>query len=107
MVQKYTSDENTKKLGGDLGWIDANNYTVPEIGQAIKYIDLNTCSPPINSQIGFHLLWVEGIKKGGRLNLKDHWVQIESIALNKKKMDWYTRWISKARKNFYISISKT
>ena len=107
MVQKYTSDENTKKLGGDLGWIDANNYTVPEIGQAIKYVDLNVCSPPINSPIGFHLLWVEGIKKGGKLNLKDHWVEIENMALNKKKMDWYTSWILKVRENFYISISKT
>ena len=107
MVQKYTSDENTRKLGGDLGWIDANNYTVPEIGQAIKYVDLNVCSPPINSPIGFHLLWVEGIKKGGKLNLKDHWVEIENMALNKKKMDWYTNWILKVRENFYINISKT
>lgn len=105
MVEKYTTDESTKKLGGDLGWIDPTNYSVPEIGQAIKYVELEVCSPPINSSIGFHLLWIEGIKRGGRLNLGDHWVDIENIALNKKKMDWYKNWISTAREKFYIKIT--
>ena len=105
MVEKYTTDESTKKLGGDLGWIDPANYSVPEIGQAIKYVELEVCSPPINSSIGFHLLWIEGVKKGGRLNLENNWVDIENIALNKKKMDWYKDWISTAREKFYIKIT--
>jgi peptidyl-prolyl cis-trans isomerase SurA len=105
MVEKYTTDESTKKLGGDLGWIDPTNYSVPEIGQAIKYVELEVCSPPINSSIGFHLLWIEGVKKGGRLNLENNWVDIENIALNKKKMDWYKDWISTAREKFYIKVT--
>ena len=105
MVEKYTTDESTKKLGGDLGWIDPANYSVPEIGQAIKYVELEVCSPPINSSIGFHLLWIEGVKKGGRLNLENNWVDIENIALNKKKMDWYKDWISTAREKFYIKVT--
>jgi Parvulin-like peptidyl-prolyl isomerase len=100
----YTADKTTKKIGGDLGWIEPENYLIPEIGQSIKYIELNSCSPPINSSLGFHLLWLEGIKKGGRPNTKDHWVEIESFALNKKKMDWYTNWIKEAREKFYIEI---
>jgi len=88
-----------------LGWIDPSNYSVPEIGQAIKYIEMGACSPPINSSIGFHLLWVEGVKKGGRPSLRDHWSDIESMALNKKKMDWYQDWISEARTKFYVEIT--
>ena len=84
-VFKYTKDENTQKIGGNLGWIEADNYSIPEIGQALKYLEINTCSPPINSSYGFHLVWVEGIKKGGIPNLKDHWVDIELMALNKKR----------------------
>ena len=101
-VKKYSTDKSTKEIGGDLGWINPENYPVPEIGQAIKYIELNTCSPPINSSLGYHLLWLEGIKKGGRPNPNDHWTEIEEMALNKLKMDWYQNWIKKARKNFYI-----
>tara|TARA_Y100001934_G_C12385677_1_gene795497 strand:+ start:6281 stop:7555 length:1275 start_codon:yes stop_codon:yes gene_type:complete len=103
-VKKYTADETTKKIGGNLGWIDPNNYTIPEIGQSIKYIEMNSCSPPINSSLGFHLLWVEDIKKGGPPNLTNHWAEIEQLALNKKKMDWYTNWISSARNKFYVVI---
>ena len=62
-VFKYTKDENTQKIGGNLGWIEADNYSIPELGQALKYLEINTCSPPINSSYGFHLVWVEGIKK--------------------------------------------
>jgi len=101
-VSIYTHDETTKKIGGDLGWIDPKNYTIPEIGKAIKYIEPGVCSPPINSSLGFHLLWVENIKMGGKPNLKDHWPEIEELALNKKKMDWYEEWISESRKLFFI-----
>ena len=103
-VSLYTADKTTRKIGGDLGWIEPENYLIPEIGQAIKYIELNSCSPPINSSLGFHLLWLEDIKKGGRPNTTDHWVEIESLALNKKKMDWYTNWIKEAREKFYVEI---
>jgi len=105
LVKKHSSDKTTINIGGDLGWIDPTNYTVPEIGQAIKYIELGSCSPPINSSTGFHLLWVGGLKKGGRPNLQDHWAEVESMALNKKKMDWYQGWISNARKKFHIQIT--
>ena len=105
LVKKHSSDKTTTDIGGDLGWIDPTNYAVPEIGQAIKYIELGSCSPPINSSVGFHLLWVGGLKKGGRPNLQDHWAEVESMALNKKKMDWYQGWISNARKKFHIQIT--
>ncbi len=103
-TKKYSDDENTKKVGGDLGWIDPNNYSIPEIGLAIKYIKKGECSPPINSSAGYHLIWVEDFKKGGKPNLQDHWFDIESMSLNKKKMDWYQNWLEKSRKDIFIEI---
>ena len=103
-VKRHTFDETTRKIGGDLGWIDPTNYSIPEIGQAINIIGMDSCSAPINSSLGFHLLWFEGIKKGGRPNTTDHWPDIEAMALNKKKMDWYRDWIERARNRFFIQI---
>ena len=103
-TKKYSGDENTKKLGGDLGWIDPNSYAIPEIGLAIKYIEKGQCSPPINSSAGYHLIWVEDFKKGGRPNLQDHWFDIESMSLNKKKMDWYQKWLEKSRNDVFVEI---
>ena len=103
-VKRHTFDETTSKIGGDLGWIDPNTYSIPEIGQAMGIIGMDSCSVPINTSLGFHLLWFEGIKKGGRPNTKDHWPEIEDMALNKKKMDWYKSWIDRAREKFFIKV---
>ena len=103
-VKRHTFDEPTRKIGGDLGWIDPNTYSVPEIGQAVSIIEMGSCSVPINTSLGFHLLWFEGIKEGGLPNTNNHWPEIEEMALNKKKMDWYKTWISDAREKFFIKI---
>ena len=103
-VKAHTFDETTSKIGGDLGWIDPTTYSIPEIGQAMGIFGMDSCSVPINTSLGFHLLWFEGIKKGGRPNTNDHWPEIEDMALNKKKMNWYKLWIEKAREKFFIKI---
>ena len=103
-TKKYSNDETTKNLGGDLGWIDPNSFSIPEIGQVLKHIKINECSPPVNSSMGFHLIWIDKIKKGGKPTVLNNWVEIESMALNKKKMDWYENWIKKSRKDIYIKV---
>ena len=103
-TKKYSDDESTKNVGGNLGWVDPSNYSIPEIGLAIKYINKGECSPPINSSAGYHLIWVENFKKGGKPNLQDHWFDIENMSLNKKKMDWYKKWLKKSRENIFIEI---
>ncbi len=103
-TKKYSDDESTKKMGGNLGWINPENYSIPEIGLAIKHVKKEECSPPINSSEGFHLIWVENFKKGGKPNLQDHWFDIENMSLNKKKMDWYQRWLKKSRENIFIEV---
>ena len=104
ITKKYSEDEKTSKVGGNLGWIDPNNFLIPEVGLAIKHIKAGECSPPINSSEGYHLIWIEDFKKGGRPNLQDHWFDIENMSLNKKKMDWYQEWLKKSRKDIYIEI---
>jgi hypothetical protein len=33
-----------------------------------------------------------------------HWSDIEAMALNKKKVDWYQEWIKNARQQVYVNI---
>ena len=104
-TKKYSKDFQTSGLGGDLGWVVPNKYPIKEIGQAIRLINQGECSPPINTTYGFHLLWLEKIKKGGGANLEDHWPKIELMALNDKKMKWYNNWIKRVKNKFYININ--
>lgn len=104
-TKKYSKDNQTSDLGGDLGWITPNNYPIKEIGQSISLINIGECSLPINTSFGLHLLWLEKIKKGGKANLEDHWPKIEMMALNNKKMNWYDNWIKEVKNKFFIKIN--
>ena len=102
--KKYSKDTQTADIGGDLGWIIPKTYPIQEIGQAVSIIKIGVCSSPVNSSYGFHLLWLEKIKPGGKPNLKNHWAKIETIALNNKKMKWFENWIKNVKDNYYIKI---
>ena len=104
LAERHSVDEQTNKDGGDLGWINPNDFAIPEIGQVLQYLELNECSQPVKTSLGYHLLWLEDAKEGGYPNLETHWIDIEAMALNKKKMDWYVAFIQDAREKFYISI---
>jgi len=104
LAKTYSKDEQTSNLGGNLGWIIPETYPIKEIGKVISYLKVNECSPPINSSFGFHLLWIEKIKEGGKPSLKDHYSKIEMMALNNKKMNWYNNWIKDKKSSFYINI---
>ena len=103
-AKKYSKDYQTSEIGGDLGWVVPSTYPIKEIGQAVGLIDLKKCSPPVNTSFGFHLLWLERIKPGGKPSLDSHWPKIEMMALNNKKMGWYENWLKEIKHRFYVKI---
>ena len=103
-TKKHSKDPQTSQVGGDLGWINPKTYPIKEFSQALPLIKSEECSPPINTSFGFHLLWLEKIRPGGRPSLKDHWPKIEAMSLNNKKLKWYESWIKKEKENFFIEF---
>ena len=105
-ADKYSDDEKTKRVGGNIGWINPLNYSTSEISFFIQQNNpnVNECSVPVKTDYGYHLLWISAIKPGGKPNLSNHWVDIELMALNQKKMLWYRNWMGEARKQVYIQI---
>jgi len=106
LVTKYSDDEPTKKIGGDLGWITPTNSPIPAIAEVLGLLEKDECSRPVKSNLGYHLLWVEAVKPGGRPSLETHWVEIEEIALNHKRMEYFQEWVESARTNIFIDIKK-
>ena len=105
MVIKESEDEQTKKIGGDLGWITPNNSPIPEISEVLGLLEVGECSRPVKSSFGYHLLWLEEVRPGGVPSLELHWSEIEEIALNHKRMVYFKDWVNGARDNFYIGIN--
>ena len=106
LVEKHSDDEPRKKLGGDLGWINPTNSPIPEIAEVLGLLEKDECSRPVKSDHGYHLLWVEAVKPGGNPSLETHWVEIEEITLNHKRMKYFQEWIVDARTNFFIDIKQ-
>jgi len=106
LVTKYSDDEPTKKIGGDLGWITPTNSPIPAIAEVLGLLEKDECSRPVKSDLGYHLLWVEAVKPGGRPSLETHWIEIEEIALNHKRMEYFQEWVVAARTNIFIDIKK-
>ena len=102
IAKEYSNDETTKDNGGLLGWIDTEVYQVEELSSIIKNIPENTCSAPILTDFGYHLLWVDDIEEGGPPTIEKNWIELEQLALNKKKSDWYNDWIEKIKTKVYI-----
>ena len=69
MVKAHSMDDQTNTAGGSLGWIDPTNYPVQEFGAVISQINPNECAGPVRSEYGYHLLWIEATKPGGRPDL--------------------------------------
>ena len=105
LVKTHSMDTETKESGGNLGWINPQTYPIPEFGMVLGQINSGECAGPIRTDLGYHLVWLESLKPGGRADLKKHWTEIESMALNKKQTDWYEVWIKESKKNVYISIN--
>ena len=98
----FSDDKTSNTNKGFLGMIDLDYYQVPELKQEIKDIEIKTVSNPISTDFGYHLIWVDEVKEGGPPNLNSNWLDLEKMALNKKKSDWYNNWISEIKSNFYI-----
>jgi len=106
LITKFSDDDPTKKIGGDLGWINPTNSPIPAIAEVLGLLEKDECSRPVKSDYGYHLLWVEAVKPGGRPSLETHWVEIEEIALNHKRMEYFQEWVVAARTNIFIDIKK-
>ena len=104
-VKKHSKDKETRESGGNLGWINPKTYPIPEFGMILNQIESGVCAGPVRTDLGYHLVWLEALKPGGRANLSKHWTEIESMALNQKQSKWFEMWIEKSKKNVYISIN--
>ena len=67
LAQKF-SDDNSGRMGGDLGWTKRGNF-VPEFEAAAYKLDVMEVSPVIESQFGFHLIQMLG-RRGNSINTR-------------------------------------
>jgi peptidyl-prolyl cis-trans isomerase SurA len=102
-VERYSQDEEMKLKKGHLGLIDVT-LLPPELQEALEGLKVHSISSPVFSSDQFHIIQLNGRKPGGKMNLNDHWFDLEMMATSKKKQEKFERWIQNQRDRMFIQI---
>ena len=107
LANKYSEDEDTKTIGGDLGTLTADQLQ-PDFAGQIKEIKAGEISEPlrtvVGSSYGFHIIWMRKRTAPHAINLQDDFKRIQQLALYMKRNKQNAEWIDELKKTIYVDI---
>jgi peptidyl-prolyl cis-trans isomerase SurA len=106
MAQKYSQDETTKDVGGDLGWLPPDQLQIEAFKSAIDTLQSDEITRPFKTQFGYHIVKLEGRRSARKVSLEEDWEQVEYWALSTKRQEVIEEWIAELRKKIYIKINE-
>jgi peptidyl-prolyl cis-trans isomerase SurA len=107
LASKYSEDEDTKSIGGDLGELTADQLQ-PDFAAQIKPMKSGEISDPqrtiVGTSYGFHIIWMQKRTPPHAINLKEDFNRIQQLALYMKKNKAQAEWIDQLKKSFYVDV---
>jgi peptidyl-prolyl cis-trans isomerase SurA len=107
LASKYSEDEDTKTIGGDLGTLTADQLQ-PDFAGQIKDMKAGEISEPlrtvVGSSYGFHIIWMRKRTAPHTINLQDDFKRIQQLALYMKRNKQNAEWIDELKKTIYVDI---
>jgi parvulin-like peptidyl-prolyl isomerase len=107
LAAKYSEDEDTKTIGGDLGTLTADQLQ-PDFAGQIKEMKAGEISEPlrtvVGSSYGFHIIWMRKRTTPHAINLHDDFKRIEQLALYMKRNKQNAAWIDELKKTIYVDV---
>jgi peptidyl-prolyl cis-trans isomerase SurA len=107
LASKYSEDEDTKTIGGDLGTLTADQIQ-PDFAGQIKDMKAGEISEPqrtvVGASYGFHIIWMRKRIAPHAINLQDDFKRIEQLALYMKRNKQNAEWIDELKKTIFVDI---
>jgi peptidyl-prolyl cis-trans isomerase SurA len=107
LAKKYSEDEDTKSVGGDLGDLTADQLQ-GDFAEQIKNIKAGEITQPLRTVVGasygFHIIWMRKRVPAHTINLDDDFKRVEQLALYMKRNKLNTEWIEELKKTIYVDI---
>ncbi len=103
LAKKFSTDEESKKLGGELGWYPVAQMS-PEFREGVKDLQIGNVSPPLESQFGVHILKVLDKREQRKLTLEDDWDAVKDMVRRKKTNELVAKWVERMRQDTYVEI---
>ncbi len=102
MARDHSDDKLTSNLGGDMGWIQPNQYG-PRFKQIIDSLGNGQISEPFQDQSGWHLVMLEDKRESDVTDLALRNRAREAIHSQKAEAE-YDRFVRQLRDESYVDI---
>jgi peptidyl-prolyl cis-trans isomerase SurA len=107
MAKLYSEDEDTKKLGGNLGSLTADQLQ-PDFAEQVKNLKEGDISMPLRAVVGasygYHIIWMRKRIPPHNVDLKNDFKRVEQFALYMKKNKINAEWLNELKKTIYMDI---
>jgi len=107
LAKKYSDDEETKSLGGDLGAVNLEQLDA-DFASVLKTLQTGDISQPhrvtLKSSYGYQLVRVRKRIPAHAMTLDTDYRRIEQIALYFKRTRKNSEWVEELKKNIYWEI---
>jgi len=107
LAKKYSEDEDTKSIGGDLGTLTVDQLQ-PDFAEQVKNMKAGEISEPqrtvVGTSYGFHIVWMRKRTPAHEINIQDDFKRIEQLALYMKRNKLHSEWLDELKKTIYVDI---
>ena len=107
LASKYSEDEDTKSVGGDLGALTVDQLQ-PDFAGQIKDMKAGEISEPqrtvVGTSYGFHIIWMRKRTSPHTINIQDDYKRIEQLTLYMKRNKINAEWLDELKKTIYVDI---
>lgn len=101
LARKYSADAPTKDQGGLLGWIQ-KGQSWPEIEAVAFPAPDNSLAGPVKTQVGWHLLYIEGHRPGKQLPFAAVKKDVSNIVYQDKVHKRLADWVAELKTKYYV-----
>ena len=107
LARKYSEDEETKSVGGDLGRIAADQLeeAFASVVRNLKEGEITEAHRvPVRASYGYQIVYVRRRVPAHAMNLKDDYKRVEQMALFVKKNRLNAEWVEELKRSIYWEI---
>ncbi len=107
MARQYSEDQDTKKQGGDLGAVTADQL-VPEFATTVLPMTEGEISMParvtLGTSYGWHIVWLRKRVPAHAMTLEQDYERVKQVALYVKRNRKNAEWVEELKKKIYLDI---
>lgn len=107
LARKYSEDEETKSIGGDLGRVAVDQLEEAFAGVVKNLKEGEITEPhrvPVRASYGYQIISVRRRVAAHAMNLQDDYKRVEQMALFVKRNRLNTEWVEELKRSIYWEI---